>query len=234
MGIGDSITSGLASIGDAFRVGGGGNAMATKTVTIDGVSYQVPEGFDESILSDELGIEKQMVESLKGEEAVAQAAIGDIEKQEGKAVKSLRRGAASALATQRGLIEGGRGLAMARGTAESAATKEGVMRSGFASQLTDAKAKAAAAKTQSLAEQGKLLSAKKGRLAETATAQADINATIVDFEGNVYTSSHDYKKMAEALEAKAASATNPIVAQMYAAAAGKARSGTLKTGALAN
>jgi hypothetical protein len=88
---------------------------ATKTVSVDGKNFDVPEGFDASINAQELDIEKQIKAGLLGEEQAAEGMIGEIAKQEDSTINDLRRGAAQALATQRGLVEGGRGLALARG-----------------------------------------------------------------------------------------------------------------------
>lgn len=203
-----------------------------KSITIDGVEYLVPEDFDESVLEKELDIEKGLLGGLAGEEQAAQEAIGEVAKQEGASVASLRRGAAQALATQRGLVEGGKGLALARGTAKEAATKEAVMRSGFAKQLSEAKRQAAAAKTQRLAEEGKLLAAAKERKAGPARAQSNVSKIVVKYEGDVWTSESEYNQMATELEALAASTTNPAEAAVYNKAAAAARQQKIPTGSL--
>ena len=202
-------------------------ATKTKRVVVDGVSYDLPAGFDESIISRELQLEKQIGAGLVGEEKAAQDAVGAVEQQEQSSVDSLRCGAAEALATQRGLVEGGRGLALARGTVNEAATKEAQFRSSFAEQVSNARQNAAAARTQRLVEEGKLLSAEKERMGGAAKAQASINEIKNRFEGTIYTSGEDYKNAAAELDALAASTTNPVEAQAYKAAANKARRGQL-------
>lgn len=200
---------------------------ATKTVSVDGKNFDVPEGFDASINAQELDIEKQIKAGLLGEEQAAEGMIGEIAKQEDSTINDLRRGAAQALATQRGLVEGGRGLALARGTANEAATKEASFRSGFASQLGDARQAAAAAKTQRLIEEGKLLGASKERLGSVAKAQANVGEIKSRYEGTLYTSEADFANMAAELDTLAASTTNPAEAAIYATAANKARNNEL-------
>jgi len=217
---------------DTEGISGKYTAGTGKQVTMNGVVYRVPVDFDESIFQGELDIEEQLVEGLKGEVTAAQEGIQEIGKQEEAAVKGLRRGAATALATQRGLIEGGKGLSMARGTAAQAADKEAEFRAGFAKQMSAAKQKAAAAKTQALAEEGKLLSAKKARAGETAAAHADVKAIVTQHEGTVYTSDFDWRQMEDAFNAKANSATNPAVAAIYRTAAQGAKNQTLDSGSL--
>jgi len=193
-----------------------------KKVNVGGVEYVVPMGFDTSIYEQEAAIEKQIREGLLGEEQAAAGAIADIQKQEAASIESLRRGAAQALATQRGLVEGGRGLALARGTAGEAATKEKLFRSQFAEQLSGAKQQAAQAKTQRLLEEGKLLQAEKERAAGAAEAYAAVKGVEVKYRGKVWTSEDDYRQMYRELIALANAETNPAKAQVYINAAARA------------
>jgi len=219
------------AVGDLFggkkrrarKFSGGGQDR--EVVTIEGVDYAVPAGFDTSILERELAAEEAIRSGLEGQVAAAGEAVTDVQRQEEASVEALRRGAAQALATQRGLVEGGRGLSLARGTAEQAATKEKLFRSQFASQLADARQKAALARTEAAVEEGKLVEAEKARAGKSQEARSRISDIYSKYEGFVYTSSKDFAKMAKDLEAMAASETNPQAAQMYAAAARKARAG---------
>lgn len=181
------------------------------------------------IYNRELALEDEILGAMKGQEEAEVAAVGETKKAEGTALQELRRSAAQALAGQRGTVEGGRGVALARGTAAVAGEKAAQISGDFAKQLSDARKSAALAKTERLAQEGKMLEAKKARSAEVADAQNQINSVVSTYQGKVYTSESDYKRMAADLDALAASATNPEVAKLYSEAAGKARAGIMPT-----
>ena len=183
----------------------------------------------DKIYNRELELEKELLASLKGQEAAEQEAIGAVQKGEGTALQELRRSAAQALAGNRGMVEGGRGTALARGTAAVAGEKAATIESDFAKQISEARKSAALAKTERLAAEGKILEAGKAREAEVADAQNQINSVVATYQGTVYTSQSDFNKMAVDLEALAASATNPKARKAYSDAAGRARAGILPT-----
>lgn len=195
----------------------------SKQITVDGVTYNVPVDFNADIYSKEIDLENQMRLGLQGEEDAAQENVDLVGTQEAAALGDTRRNAAQALATQRGLVEGGRGLSLARGTANEASITEAKVRSDFATQLGSAKKEAAAAMTQRLAEEGKLLTASKERQALPALAMANIKEVEGRYRGDVFTTKSDYQQMTTELDALAAAATTPQEAAYYSQAANRSR-----------
>jgi hypothetical protein len=231
MGILDSAMDYLKApyeiVGGALGIGADKKKSKKKKVMVNGKEVEVPEGYDESLYNEQLALEDQMSTALEGQYQTALGREKEVAKQEESSVNALRRNAAQALATQRGLVSGGRGLGAARSVAESASGQEAQFRSGFAQQMADAREKAALALSEKTLAQGELLDAKAARAKGPAEAQGEINRIKSQYEGTMYTAMSDYHDMARELNALAASETNPAKAKLYADAADKARRGAL-------
>ena len=207
-------------------------AQNKKTITVNGQQIQVPADFDSSIADKQAALNAQLKESLAGQVTAAEEAVAAVPGAEAASLAELRRRSAQALATQRGLIEGGKGLAAARGTAAEAGLKAGLLKSQFADQLAQAKSDAAGARSSKLVEEGKLLQADKEFKAGTERAKAEVNAVIKKYEGDVFTTSGDRDLMIADLEAKMASETNPLAVKVFADAIADLKAGNVDTGAI--
>jgi len=186
-----------------------------KTVTIEGIEYNVPEGYDPEQFKKQLEIESKIKTGLAETEATARGAIGTLQQEKGSSIAELRRKGAQALATQRGLTSGGRGLSLARSTGKDIGTREASLRSKFARDISEARKEAAATGVTRRVEESKLLEAETARKQSAMAADAEVEGIIADEQGSYFTTKSDRANMVRRLKAKLAQATNPYEAQVY-------------------
>lgn len=205
-----------AGLGALRAKGSGvGSAPGMETITIEGVEYDVPEGFDPETFRRQMAAEEGILSGLEGQVAEAERAIGTIQQAEEAGVSELRRQAAQALAGSQGLTRTGKGFALARSAGEQAATREATLRADFAQQLADARQAAAAARTEKAIEEGKLAEAETMRRQGAAMARAEVESITEKHKGTLFTTKGDKKRMARDIRELLAVETNPYAAEVY-------------------
>jgi len=186
-----------------------------KHVQIDGVEYYMPEGYDQKQFMKQLELEKGIVGGLAETEEAARGAIGSLEAEKGSSITELRRQGAQALATQRGLTSGGRGLSLARSTGKDIGTREASLRSKYAKDISAAKKEAAATGVSRKVEESKLLEAQTARKESANVARTEVEGIIADEQGSLWTNQADRDRMVKRLRSKLAAASNPYEAEVY-------------------
>jgi hypothetical protein len=189
--------------------------MASKITQVDGVDYVVPDNYDPAIFKQQLEIEKAAGLALGQQKLAAERAPATLEQSKGASMQDLRRSAAQSLATQRGLVGGGRGLGLARDVAESTGVAAGRLSADYDTRIAQARQEAAAAGLEVATQQGKLLEAQASRKAAGSAAAVDADKVVEDFKGKIFTTKQDRNLMVQALERKRNAATNPEAAQAY-------------------
>jgi len=192
-----------------------------KSVPTAGGFMHTPEEFDTGIFEKQLGIEDALRKGLKKQEQTAEKAIGRVGEARDVSVAELRRKGAQSLASQRGLVSGGRGLSLARSTGKDIASREALMREGFAKQESDAEQAAADIGVQAKVQEGKLLQAQVARKEAAGVAAAEAENIIADETGSLYTTQADKAEMIRRLREKMNQQTNPYAAKVYGDAINK-------------
>lgn len=126
----------------------------------------------QQIAKEKAALSNQYLESVDQEADAAQQAQGRLEKASQDAVAATRADTGRVLANTRGMLGGGRGLAVMRGAALQRGTAEGAQRAQYAGQIQEAVQQAARAKSEALAEHGKALQAKELEQQQAATASS--------------------------------------------------------------
>ncbi len=130
-------------------------------------------------------LEGQYLESVDKQAEAAQQGVGRLEQAQQDAIASTRNQTGKVLANTRGMLGGGRGVAMMRGAAIDRGAAEGGQRAQYAGAIQQAVQQAAAAKSEALAEQGKAL---KQQEMESVNAQT----ALTNAENEARTLAQDY------------------------------------------
>lgn len=195
--------------------------LGGEVVLIEGQQYTVPEGYDPAEFKKQMELEKGIFSGLKETETAARGAVTELEKGRGANVTELRRKGAQALASQRGLVTGGRGLGLARSTGKDIATREATLRTRAGKEISEARKVAAATGVASKVEESKLLEASAARKQSASVAEAEVEGIIVDEQGSLWTNQDDRNRMVKRLKEKLSQATNPYEAEVYQKAINK-------------
>jgi hypothetical protein len=180
-----------------------------KQILVNGVKYNVPSNYDPAIFSNQLEIEKSAGLALEQQGKAAAEAPGILTASKATSEAQLRQDAARALAAQRGLVGGGRGLGLARDVAQSTGIAAGKMAADFDTRINESRQAAAATALDVAVGQGKLLEAAASRKAVAAAADTRAASIVEKYKGSIYTTKDDKNNMIKALEKERDSAINP-------------------------
>lgn len=156
-------------------------------------------------------LEGQYLESVDKQAEAAQQGVSRLEQAQQDAIASTRNQTGKVLANTRGMLGGGRGVAMMRGAAIDRGAAEGGQRAQYAGAIQQAVQQAAAAKSEALAEQGKALKQQEMESvnAQTALTNAENEARTLAQDYMGWLSDANRNEIAAKLRAKANTQATP-------------------------
>ena len=165
---------------DYTTSGGAGGLAGTNFTADQSQSYLkgAPDATNNYLQSRKL--QDQYLQTIQGQVGAANQAVKAQQDAQQANLANLRAQAAQALAGGRGLLGGGRGLALQRQSALSTGLAQGQARTQGEQAIAAARQNAAAAQTQAITEQQKVLQAEEQRQANIQTAVSSARAIFND------------------------------------------------------
>lgn len=157
------------------------------------------------------------LESVQKEADTAAQAPARLEQAQREGIAATRADTGRVLANARGMLGGGRGMAVMRGAALQRGSQEGAQRAQYAGQIQTAMQEAARAKSEALAEQGKAQQAKQleQQNAQIAATKAEETARALAEDYFGWLSDANRSEIAANLRAKAAQQLTPAEQQAW-------------------
>ena len=172
-------------------------------------------------------IKSKYLQSVQNEADVAGQAVGGLQEAQREGLAATRAQAGKVLAASRGMMGGGRGVAMMRGASLDRSAAEGAQRASYADRIQEATQRAAQARSEALSEQGKALQAKQLEAQNTAAAstRAEEEARLLAQDYVGWLSDANRNEIAASLRAKADKQGTPGERQAWLEMADKVSSG---------